>query len=377
MPVTHLTDIVVSRLKEPGTYFDETTPAFGLRVGKNRKTWIVIRGPQRLRTRVGHYPALSLADARKLARKLLSEDPSPGARITFEGAYERYKETLGGKKPRTQRDYKRMIEKYLLPKLRKKKLPDITYEQVTGITDALAPSEGAHCLAVARTFFRWCVKPPRRYIPHSPLEGVAVVVGKPRKRLLKDDELKSVWVAAEQQGYPHGTIVQLLILNGQRRGEIANLRRPWINPAQRLITLPEWVTKNGREHTFPYGELTARILDTIPRLNSTDLLFPSRVADDRPISGWSKYKTQLNDGVDDWTLHDLRRKFGTKLAELRVAPHVVERLLNHTMGSIGNKADSIVSAVAEVYNLATYLPEMREAIEERWEPFLQSLLRPS
>ena len=53
MPVTHLTDIVVSRLKEPGTYFDETTPAFGLRVGKNRKTWIVIRGRERLRKRIG------------------------------------------------------------------------------------------------------------------------------------------------------------------------------------------------------------------------------------------------------------------------------------------------------------------------------------
>jgi len=142
------------------------------------------------------------------------------------------------------------------------------------------------------------VKPPRRYIPHSPLEGVAVVLSKPRKRLLKDDELRTVWFAAEQQGYPHGTIVQLLILNGQRRGEIANLRRPWINPAKRLITLPEWVTKNGREHTFPYGEMTARILDTVPRFNSTDLLFPSRVADDRPVSGWSKFKTELNDGVE-------------------------------------------------------------------------------
>jgi integrase len=377
MPVTHLTDIVVSRLKEPGTYFDETTPAFGLRVGKNRKTWIVMRGPERIRTRLGRYPTLSLADARKAARKLLAEEPTPAARITFAVAYERYKETLASKKPRTRRDYKRMLEKYLLPKLGKKKLAEITYEQITDISSSLAASEGGHCLAVGRTFFRWCVKPPRRYIPHSPLEGVAVVVGKPRKRLLKNEELRTVWFAAEKQGYPHGTIVQLLILNGQRRGEVANLRRPWINEGERLITLPEWVTKNGREHTFPYGEMTARVLNTIPRFNSTDLLFPSRVADDRPISGWSKYKIQLNDGVEHWTLHDLRRTFGTKLAELRVAPHVVERLLNHTMGSIGNKADSIVSAVAEVYNLATYLPDMREAIEERWEPFLQSLLRPA
>jgi hypothetical protein len=60
MPVAHLTDVMVSRLRMPGTYFDETTPAFGIRVGKNRKTWIVIRGTERVRTRIGHYPALSL-----------------------------------------------------------------------------------------------------------------------------------------------------------------------------------------------------------------------------------------------------------------------------------------------------------------------------
>jgi len=50
---------------------------------------------------------------------------------------------------------------------------------------------------------------------------------------------------------------------------------------------------------------------------------------------------------------------------MKVPPHVVERLLNHKMGGISNKTDGIVSAVAEVYNRATYLPEMREAIA-RW-----------
>ncbi len=373
----HLTDVVVQRLKTVGIYYDTTTPAFGIRIGKNRKAWVITRGTNRERVTVGQYPTMSLAEARKEAKKLLAAEPSGAPHITFEQAYERYKETLATKKPRTQRDYKRMLQKYLLPKLGKKKLPDITYEEIIDITKGLAPSEGAHCLAVGRTFFRWCVKPPRRYILHSPLEGVAVRVGKARKRVLQNDELRTVWHAAERQGYPHGTIVQLLILNGQRRGEIANLRRTWINPAERLITLPEWITKNGRVHVFPYGDMTARILDTIPRWNSTDLLFPSRVSDERPVSGWSKFKKELEDGVDGWTLHDLRRTFGTKLAELRVAPHIVERFLNHTMGSISNQADSIVSAVAEVYNLARYIPEMREAVTARWEPFLQSLLRPA
>jgi hypothetical protein len=57
-PVKHLTDIVVSRLSTPGTYFDETTPAFAIRVGKNRKTWFVIRGRERERTDIGQYPCI-------------------------------------------------------------------------------------------------------------------------------------------------------------------------------------------------------------------------------------------------------------------------------------------------------------------------------
>jgi hypothetical protein len=40
MPKLHMTDVVVSRRKFNGTYYDEMTPAFGLRVGKNRKTWL-------------------------------------------------------------------------------------------------------------------------------------------------------------------------------------------------------------------------------------------------------------------------------------------------------------------------------------------------
>ena len=204
MPVTHLTDIVVSRIKSPGTYFDETTPAFGIRVGKNRKTWIVMRGTERQRVRVGHYPAMSLADARKEARKLLTEDPKKHSRVTFQEACDEYMEAIKALKSRTQRDYKRILDKYLLPKLGKKKLSDLEYEDVSGIAGKLKVSEKSHCLAVARTFLRWCVKPPRRYIPHSPLEGVKVEPGKGRKRILKPDELKKVWDAAGRVGYPYG-----------------------------------------------------------------------------------------------------------------------------------------------------------------------------
>ena len=139
----------------------------------------------------------------------------------------------------------------------------------------------------------------------------------------------TVWHATKRQGYPHGTVCQLLILTGQRRGEIANLRRPWINEKERTITLPEWATKNSKEHTFPYGDLVAGVLDAIPRRNDTDLLFPSVVSNERPISGWSKYKKELADGVPGWTLHDLRRTYRSIHGQIGTASEIAERLINH------------------------------------------------
>ena len=58
MPRANLTDLTVRSLKE-GTYFDAKTPAFGIRVGKQRKTWLVVRGKTRTKTVIGHFPQVS------------------------------------------------------------------------------------------------------------------------------------------------------------------------------------------------------------------------------------------------------------------------------------------------------------------------------
>ena len=163
MPRLHLTDLVVQRLSAIGIYYDTKNPAFGLRVGKNRKAWVITRGTDRQRITVGHYPAMPLADARKAARKLLTEPLAKHAGMRFEEAYGLFeRQHIECKKPRTQRDYKRMIERHLAPQLGTKRLVEISYEDVTAITDKLPTSERAHCLAVGRMFFRWCVQPHHR-----------------------------------------------------------------------------------------------------------------------------------------------------------------------------------------------------------------------
>jgi integrase len=82
---------------------------------------------------------------------------------------------------------------------------------------------------------------------------------------------------------------------------------------------------------------------------------------------WSKSKITIDKkcAVAEWTLHDLRRTFATKLAGLDVPPHVVERLLNHVSGTI--------SGVAAIYNRFSYVDEMRDAMK-RWEERLTALL---
>ncbi len=353
----HFTDVAISRLKTEGMYYDEATPAFGIRVGKNRKTWFVVRGRQRSRKTFGRYPDKSLAEARKEAKALLTQPVRKNERVTFEAAYELWKVAIEPRKPRTQKDYKRLIERHFLEPLKKKRLPDLTYEDITACVEGVAPGEAAHALAVAHIFLRWCVKPPRRYIPHNPLEGVYITPPKKRKRVLKPEEIPKVWDAAEEQGYPHGTVVQLLMLTGQRRSEIANLRRPWINAKERTITLPDWLTKNSKEHCFPYGDRVAAILESIPLLNSTDLLFPSRVSDERPFSGWGKYKHELDElteGVEHYRLHDLRRTYRTIHGQIGTPPEIAERLINH--------AAAVTTEVEAIYDQWTYLPQMRAAV---------------
>ncbi|MGA8610790.1 MAG: tyrosine-type recombinase/integrase [Xanthobacteraceae bacterium] len=365
MPRLHLTDVVVQRLHSVGIYYDETTPAFGIRIGKHRKAWVITKGKDRQRITLGLYPSMRLADARQEAKKRLVEEPVKGSRITFDEAYELYKPVLVTKKPRTQSDYKRALEKFLQPVLGKKRLPDIEYETITAITDELSLSGRRNTLAVGRTFFRWCVKPPRRYIKSSPLEGVELPKVKKRKRTLDDTEIPIVWRAAQAHGYPFGTICQLLLLTGQRRGEIAGLRRPWINEKERTITLPESITKNSKEHTFAYGDVVAEVLQTVPRWNETDLLFPSKVSFERPLSGWGKYKKELGDGLARWTLHDLRRTYRSIHGQIGTPSEIAERLINH--------AAAVQTDVEAIYDRWHYLPQMRQAVSA-FETHFKALL---
>ena len=373
MPRTHLTDVSVRSLKPQSgrqiKFFDRSIPGFGVRVNeRGSKSWIVMFGRQRRLKVLGRYPDMALAVARKEAKKFLATrgsetDHAPS--IIFEEALALFLTTRPHNKPRTIRDYTRLLSKHFLPQFRTHFLDDISTQQVLAIIDRLisTPSECAHAFVAIKIFFRWAER--RNLVRRSPCERLQRPT-RPvaRQRVLDSDELVQVWRAADSCGFPFGTIVKLLMLTGQRRSEIASLRWEYINEEQRTITLPASLTKNNRQHTFPFGEMTYHILDDAP--HREHYLSPARGNSERAFSGWSKSKARFDQicTIAPWTLHDLRRTFATNLAALNVPLHVVEKLLNHVTGTI--------SGVAAIYNRFQYMEEMREAVS-KWEMRLASL----
>jgi integrase len=359
--VPNFTDLAVQKLP-PGTYFDGRTPAFGIRVGKNRRTWIVTKGKNRTKVTLGHYPALSLADARKKALVVMGSPHAPQTAPPFP-------EALAGFLAQThwKASTRYTVEKCIRKHFKfTRTLDRITHEDIAKVIDELPHGAAGEAVKNIRAFFNWCVP---RYLPASPCVGLRKPASTSRERILTDEELKKVWKAAEQTGYPFGTIVLLLILTGQRRGEIAALEKQWIK--EDTITLPKRITKNGREHTFPIAVSVTSTLGTVPNFESLKhqtLLFPARGKPSSIFNGFSKSKASLDRlcGVKDWTLHDLRRTFATGLASLNVPIHVTEKLLNHVSGTTGG--------IVAVYQRHSYWTEQVAALKA-WEDKVLSLAR--
>jgi integrase len=363
VPKVLLTDIVVKNIQPaPGkrfTLWDAKLPSFGLRVSARTKTWTVMVDRQaRRRITIGRYPVMGLQAARAEARRLMNAEATtrsqPGITpITFSAALEKFIELHLSKNRRsTAIERERVLRKYCEKRWRTRLLSDIPRSDVIAILDGLhkTPIMANNTFGIIRLFFRWALR--RGYLPHSPCEAMQAPYKKcSRDRVLNRDELRRILLTAGTSG-TFGEIVTLLTLTGQRRGEIAAIRSSWINRDTMLLTIPRDVAKNGYEHQVP---LTPVALSLLPDVEG--LLFPARGHESRAFNGWSTSMDNFRKacGVQDFTLHDLRRTAATVMAEeLDVLPHVIERLLNHITGTI--------SPIGRIYNRAKYMPEVRAAL---------------
>lgn len=371
-----LTDMVARTSKPRAgtqyTIWDRSLPGFGLRVGADAKTWTVVVGKERRRVTIGRYPLVGLQVARIEAKRImlagaLARSQPDITVVPFSVALEKFIEVrLPQNRPSTVKERKRVLRKHFEPVWKNRLLTEIKKSDINRILDGLihTPEMANHAFAVIRLFLRWAVR--RGYLASSPCDGLQPPAKSvTRERVLTREELRRVLAAADALG-SFGTIVLLLVLTAQRRGEVASLHSAWINREKMTITLPKRVTKNGREHTLPLTQLALQLLP-----QGDGLLFPARGHTDRAFNGWSNSMSSLRtaSGVEDFTLHDLRRTAATMMAELRIPPHIVERILNHVTGSTAHS----ITTLGRIYNRHMYLDEMRDALC-RWESHVLTLL---
>ena len=368
-----LTDLSVKNLAAPErgqrTYLDRSIPGFGVRVSQGgTKTFTLMHGPHRKLLTLGRYPIVSLARARKRAQDILAEKQLgihyEAPRMTFEEGYAIFLKGYQAKNRRkTVYEMERIVRRHLMPAFRRYPLADISTEDIAAVIERLyaTPAECQSTFVAARTIFRRFAR--RKLIKTSPLADMEPPTRpSAREHVLTDTELAEVLRKAIDADSTFGEIVQLLIITGQRKSQIAHLRGEFIDRPGKLVTWPSTVMKN-RAHSIPLTPMAEMILKHAP---AEGLVFKAR-GKDSAFNGFSASKEDFDNmlnNVRHWRLHDLRRTFSTGLARLRVPPHIKEMLLSH---------QSAKDPVEAIYDRYTYLDEQREALI-KWENHLHTLV---
>ena len=381
-------------------YWDDKLPGFGLRLRPGGSRTFIFQykiGKLTRRMKLGLATVINFADAQTTAKNLharavIGSDPAKEKTENKQRAgdtfahflpiyleSQRQRVTHGKLRESTVIEMERHLMKQSKA-LHDLQLDKISLRDVAACLAAFKPNKRFKHMSGATTrnrvrasqsaFFAWCIT--KGFREGNPVDHTSISDEETRDRVLNRDELRIIWNALPEDDY--GAIIKLIMLTGQRPGEIAALERS--DRANKhgdidgdAFLLPGTRTKNHRNHVVPLSGPAAEILDKAtkePRFNPDgtprELIFGGGK---KAFNGWHKHKVALdrriaeaNGGtpIEHWTPHDLRRSLATHAAEKGIMqPHVIEAVLNHIGG---HKA-----GVAGIYNRATYAAEKRIALD--------------
>ena len=350
MKTEALTEKSLEKLKvQPGKrdafVFDETLPGFHIRRFASGRASYGVKysvGTQQRRLTLGAAVPGDLSKMRRraadiLARARLGEDvvakkraaavktEADRNRVTVGTAVAVYlKDRETELRPKSFEETRRYLLNAWEP-LHQKYLDAVTREDVIALLNKIEKKgkvTADRARAALSAFFVWAID--QGLSGSTPLANIRPRAKNiARERVLSDSELAEVWTACEDDD--HGAIVKLLMLTGQRRTEIGDLRWSEIDFAARHIELPGQRTKNHRRHVVPLSDAAFEMLGRCERREGRNSVFGRSVGG---FSGWSKCKTRLDariakrrrasgnsSDMPHWTLHDIRRSVATHLAE--------------------------------------------------------------
>ena len=196
-------------------------------------------------------------------------------------------------------------------------------------------------LAAASAIFAWAAT--QEIVAVNPCRGVERNATRSRERVLADGEVPQFWAAFDDAGLVVSSALKMILLTGQRPGEVAHMRREhiddgwWKMPGEPVPALgwpgtkneqtPQgvaaqrrrghcwrnWVTKPPASSSLGHAVVRARCR------HARDLLQPQ--------------------GRRKATPHDLRRTFSARVTALGFGRDAMNRITNHKEGGIADVYD--------------------------------------
>jgi integrase len=373
MRKTKLTELTIRNLKPETTAYqiwDERQHGLAIRVQPTgSKSWYVVyslRGRVRW-YRVGSTNAVGLADARKLAAEVMldvirGKDPAAERKAergagTFAELAERHLNEHAKRHNRSWEQADRLVRRYVLPRWGKLQAGTIIRADVKALMAKIeAPILANQVLAAASAIFGWAVK--QEIIAANPCRGVDRNESRSRERILADSEVPRFWAAFDDVGLVASCALKMLLLTGQRPGEVTNMRREhikdgwWEMPGAPMPELGWPGTKNGASHRVwlptPVREIIAELDDAGA---TTGFVFPG-LANSKQLAATMRAICRKLVVDEKVTPHDLRRTHGSTICALGFGRDAMNRVQNHIEGGI-----------ATVYDRHGYAEENKRVME--------------
>ena len=368
-------------------------------------------GGKRRIMRLGEYPALSLAGARRKAEDAhrmldagidpkVHEEEQENARIeadriakieqaarkTFSDVFMDWN-TAKLSKRNDGADLLRAIRKDIFPALGEKEIGSVTRADLMKCLDAVtsrgAPRMANILLTTLKTFYKWASL--REIVIADPLGPVTAgdVGGKlpSRDRILSDAEIVDLFHKLPESGLSPKAqnAVMMVLATGCRLGEICLAE--WAHVTETTWVIPAENAKNGREHKItlsPFAQGLFRALQTqregqwcLPsskkigshqtRMSIGAALYDRQTERPQRQGRTAETSSLVLEG-GHWTAHDLRRTCASGMQKLGVMPAVIDAVLNHKE----------TKGVTQIYQRYDYAKEMADAWA-KWGKHLTNL----
>lgn len=306
---------------------------------------------------------------------------------TMRGLFEDWeKKHLKGQRKDGGAMVRQFIESDVLQYIGKIKARDVTRQDLVQLIDRIADRGSNRKANAVLSLLKQMYKHglARGIVDADPTYGLtkAHAGGKetPRERNLAPAEITALAKVLPDANLPDRlqAALWLLLATGARVGEL--IRAEWreFDLDARTWTIPAERSKNKKQHIVYLSDFAVRWLKVLQDKGTTTLLFEGRkereplsekwiskcLRDRQRTKAFKKRTTKtgvlLLDG-GEWRAHDLRRTMASRMGDLGIAPHVIEKCLNHTLGGI-----------LAVYQRQDYLAERREAFDT-WGRYLERI----